>query len=141
MNIKKIDLLLLIYLYVDYIGNVDKVIVIYKLKEIWMDGLIFFSSIYEKVIDVVLVLDVKYKELRCGEKVIFGLFNLEVLSFDKLENDVNNDFIVVKIIYKDIFVIFIGDVEKGWEREMVDSGVDLEVDILDLGYYGLFIFN
>ncbi|HAC0643922.1 TPA_asm: MBL fold metallo-hydrolase [Listeria monocytogenes] len=135
-NIKKIDLLLLTHPHADHIGNADKVIATYKPKEIWMDGLTFSSSIYEKVIDAALASDAKYKEPRRGEKATFGPFNLAVLSPDKLENDANNDSIAVKITYKDISAIFTGDAEKSREREMVDSGADLEADILDLGHHG-----
>ncbi|MBC1514940.1 MBL fold metallo-hydrolase [Listeria immobilis] len=135
-NVKKIDLLLLTHPHADHIGNADKIIATYKPKEIWMDGLAFSSSIYERVIDAALASDATYKEPRRGETATFGPFNLTVLSPDKLENDANNDSIAVKISYKDISAIFTGDAEKGREKEMVESDEDLKADILDLGHHG-----
>lgn len=128
-KVEKIDLLLLTHPHADHIGNADKVIATYKPKEIWMDGLTFSSSIYEKVIDAALASDATYKEPRRGDKASFGPFDLTVLSPDKLENDANNDSIAVKISYKDISAIFTGDAEKGREKEMAESGANLEADI------------
>lgn len=135
-KVEKIDLLLLTHPHADHIGNADKVIATYKPKEIWMDGLPFSSSIYEKVIDAALASNATYKEPRRGDKASFGPFDLTVLSPDNLENDANNDSIAVKISYKDISAIFTGDAEKGREKEMVESGADMEADILDLGHHG-----
>ncbi|MBC1897118.1 MBL fold metallo-hydrolase [Listeria booriae] len=135
-NIKKIDLLLLTHPHSDHIGNADKVIKQYKPKEIWMDGLVFNSSIYERVIDAALASDAKYKEPRRGEKATFGPFGIQVLSPDKLSDNANNDSIAIRLTYKDIAAIFTGDAEKGREREMVDSGLKLDAQILDLGHHG-----
>lgn len=135
-KVEKIDLLLLTHPHADHIGNADKIIATYKPKEIWMNGLTFSSSIYEKVIDAALASDAAYKEPRRGDTAKFGPFNVTVLSPDKLENDANNDSIAVKISYKDISAIFTGDAEKGREKEMVASDADLEADILDLGHHG-----
>ncbi|MBC1209922.1 MBL fold metallo-hydrolase [Listeria booriae] len=135
-NLKKIDLLLLTHPHSDHIGNADKVIKQYKPKEIWMDGLVFNSSIYERVIDAALASDAKYKEPRRGEKATFGPFGIQVLSPDKLSDNANNDSIAIRLTYKDIAAIFTGDAEKGREREMVDSGLKLDAQILDLGHHG-----
>ncbi|WP_411814709.1 MBL fold metallo-hydrolase [Paenilisteria weihenstephanensis] len=135
-NIKKIDLLLLTHPHSDHIGNADKVIKQYKPKEIWMDGLVFNSAIYERVIDAALASDAKYKEPRRGEKATFGPFGIQVLSPDKLSDNANNDSIAIRLTYKDIAAIFTGDAEKMREREMVDSGLNLNAQILDLGHHG-----
>ncbi|MBC1473547.1 MBL fold metallo-hydrolase [Listeria grandensis] len=135
-DIQKIDLLLLTHPHSDHIGNADKVINQYKPKEIWMDGLVFNSSIYERVIDAALASNAKYKEPRRGEKATFGPFGIQVLSPDKLSDNANNDSIAIRLTYKDVAAIFTGDAEKPREREMVDSGLDLNAQILDLGHHG-----
>ncbi|EUJ28002.1 lipoprotein [Listeria floridensis FSL S10-1187] len=135
-GVKQIDLLLLTHPHADHIGNADKVIQNFKPKEIWMDGLEFNSSTYEKVIDAALASKAKYKEPRRGDKAQFGPFHLTVLSPDKLSNDANNDSIAVRLTYKDIAAVFTGDAEKGREKEMIDSGLALDADILDLGHHG-----
>ncbi|EMG29215.1 lipoprotein [Listeria fleischmannii 1991] len=135
-NLEKIDLLLLTHPHADHIGNADKIIQTYKPKEIWMDGLAFNSSIYERVIDAALDSEAKYKEPRTGDKASFGPFELSVLSPKTLSDDANNDSIAVRLTYKDISAIFTGDAEKGREQEMTDSGMNLKADILDLGHHG-----
>ncbi|WP_088825581.1 MBL fold metallo-hydrolase [Listeria goaensis] len=135
-NVEKIDLLLLTHPHADHIGNADKIIQTYKPKEIWMDGLTFNSSIYERVIDAALDSGAAYKEPRTGDEASFGPFELSVLSPKTLSNDANNDSIAIRLTYKDILAIFTGDAEKGREEEMVDSGINLKADILDLGHHG-----
>ncbi len=135
-NIKKIDLLLLTHPHADHIGNADKIIQTYQPKEIWMDGLTFNSSIYERVIDAALNSDAVYKEPRTGDQASFGPFELSVLSPKELSNDANNDSIAVKLTYKDISAIFTGDAEKEREKEMVAGNLNLKADILSLGHHG-----
>nr|WP_115751903.1 MBL fold metallo-hydrolase [Listeria kieliensis] len=135
-QVKKIDLLLLTHPHADHIGNADKVIKTYQPKEIWMDGLAFNSSTYERVIDAALASDALYKEPKAGDKASFGPFNLEVLSPSKLSGNANDDSIAVHLTYKEISAVFTGDAEKGREKEMIESGLPLQADILDLGHHG-----
>ncbi|MBC1520333.1 MBL fold metallo-hydrolase [Listeria aquatica] len=135
-EIKKIDLLLLTHPHADHIGNADKIIKTYQPKEIWMDGLAFNSSTYEKVVDAALASDAHYKEPRTFDKANFGPFSLEVLSPSKLSGNANDDSIAVRLTYKEISAIFTGDAEKGREKEMIESGLPLQADILDLGHHG-----
>ncbi len=49
---------------------------------------------------------------------------------------VNNNSLVLKLTYKDLDVLFTGDIEKEAEGILVDSGADLEADVLKVAHHG-----
>ncbi|WP_265444568.1 DNA internalization-related competence protein ComEC/Rec2 [Acetivibrio straminisolvens] len=52
------------------------------------------------------------------------------------ESDVNNNSLVLKLNFKDVSILFTGDIEKEAERLLCEDGVDLSADVLKVAHHG-----
>ena len=66
----------------------------------------------------------------------FGSFTIEVMSPDKNFSDENENSLVLRLCYKDVSFLFMGDAGKKAEKNLVSSGEDLHSDILKAGHHG-----
>ena len=49
---------------------------------------------------------------------------------------INDYSIVIKYIYEDVSILFVGDAEKVSEKEILENNKDLKVDVLKVGHHG-----
>jgi len=71
-----------------------------------------------------------------GESFMLGSAVVEILAPLRDYNDVNNNSIVLKITYGETSFLFKGDAERESELDMVESGIDLSVDVLKVSHHG-----
>ena len=58
------------------------------------------------------------------------------MSPDKNFSDENENSLVLRLCYKDVSFLFMGDAGKKAEKNLVSSGEDLHSDILKAGHHG-----
>ena len=61
---------------------------------------------------------------------------VEVLNPDELAGDFTRDSVIIKMTYNEISFLFMGNAGFETEKELLDSGYDLDVDFLKVGRYG-----
>ena len=77
-----------------------------------------------------------------GEINLSSTAKLELLHpFDKAstnltDRDINDDSLVLKLSYGEVDVLFTGDIERDAEKRLVESGMDLEAEILKVPHHG-----
>ena len=77
-----------------------------------------------------------------GEIDLTSTVKLELLHpFDEAstnlrDRDVNDDSLVLKLSYGEVDILFTGDIERRAERRLVESGMDLEAEILKVPHHG-----
>jgi beta-lactamase superfamily II metal-dependent hydrolase len=135
-GIVEIDLLVGTHPHADHIGQMDKVLQEFPVREVWMSGGTATTRTFERVLDAILASDANYHEPRAGEKYQIGSLKIEVLHPVELTGNLNDDSISLRIQYGEIAFIFTGDVEKKGEQAMVDSKQNLQGHILQLGHHG-----
>lgn len=135
-NIKNIDLLVGTHPHADHIGQLPKVINNFHVKEVWMSGDVHTSLTFEKALDAILELNVKYNEPRASEQYQFGSLLVEVVHPTKVTGDLNSGSIVLRISFYDIEFLFTGDAGLNAENEILEKGYELESDILKIGHHG-----
>lgn len=64
------------------------------------------------------------------------LHPLDEGSTDLHDDDVNDDSLVLKLSYGEVDVLFTGDIERRAEERLVESGMDLEAEILKVPHHG-----
>lgn len=81
--------------------------------------------------------------LRCCDEDIIkldGMTSFDVLSpergYEADEDSTNNTSLVLKLCYKDITVLFTGDIETEIEEKLVDGNDDLSSDVLKIAHHG-----
>lgn len=136
MGVTEIDLLVGTHPHADHIGQFDKVLESFPVKEVWMDGNSHTTRTFERAIDAIAQSNANYYEPRAGEVFQFGSLIIEVYNPDTLTGKFHDDCIALKAIYKDFSVFLTGDIEKPTELKMIDNRYQLRATILQLGHHG-----
>lgn len=135
-NISTIDLIVTSHPHADHIGQLAEIINTYEVGEVWMSGNEASSNTYIKAAEAVLNSDADYHEPRAGEEFSIGPMDITVLYPDGITGDLNEESVSLLMTYGDIDFVFTGDAEKKAEAAMVQSGMTLDADILQLGHHG-----
>ncbi|MDG5787145.1 MBL fold metallo-hydrolase [Evansella sp. AB-P1] len=135
-NVSTIDLLIGTHPHADHIGQMDKVIQAFDVKEVWMSGDEHTTQTFERVLDAILASDADYHEPRAGESYTFGSIKIEVVNPDRLTGDFHEGSISVRAAFGDVSFLFTGDAEHQTERAMIDGGHHLKAEIFQLGHHG-----
>ncbi len=123
----------------DHIGGLADVLENFQLQQIWLNGYTATSKTYQGFMGAVNAeegtgAEVKY--VKRGDEISIGKLNFSVVNPpDVLFNDANNNSIVLRLEYGNIAFLFSGDAEKEAENSMVDSGDELQAQILKAGHH------
>lgn len=135
-NVKEIDLLIGSHVHADHIGQMDKIIEGFNVKEVWMNGDEHTTATFERVVDAILNADVTYEEPRHGDSEIYGNASFTVLHPETLTEHKNNNSLVIKVAYGDQSFLFTGDIEEGAENELLERDISLQSDVLKVSHHG-----
>lgn len=135
-DVHDLDLMVGSHPHADHIGQMDKVMEEVDVDEVWMSGDEADSQVYERVMDSIDDEGAAYNEPRAGEDYNVGPLEIEVMSPDHLNGDLNDDSIVMRITYGDVSLMFTGDAEEHAEKTMVNQQDNLDADILKVGHHG-----
>lgn len=135
-NISTIDLIVTSHPHADHIGQLAEIVNTYDVGEVWMSGNEASSNTYIEAAEAVLNSDADYHEPRTGEEFSIGPLDITVLYPSSVTGDLNEESVSLRMTYGDVVFVFTGDAEKGAEAAMVQSGMTLDADILQLGHHG-----
>lgn len=120
----------------DHIGQLAQVIGEFNVEEVWLPGNPSTSNTYLNVLQTIEASGTDYYEPRAGEVFDVGKMRIDVLYPDQLTGDANGESVSMKLTYGDIRFVFTGDAGVTEEQAMIDSGAELEAEILHLGHHG-----
>ncbi len=140
LGITKLDYVVATHPHSDHIGGLRKVISSdIEIGEVIMpeipDEYVPTTSSYEKLIDAI-------EDKGCSsyyaenETLQFGSGTLTIIVPDYSEDELNNYSIVIRFDYGESSFLFTGDIEKTIETQLVENGVDLDVDVLKVAHHG-----
>jgi|SRR5699024_8099990 len=136
LDIDTLDLVVGSHPHADHIGQLDKIISEYDVEEVWMSGDVATSQVFERVIDAIDESGASYVEPEAGDHYTVGDIEIDILSPAELKGDLNNGSIVMRVDYGEVSFLLTGDAEGKAEKDMLERGEDLEVDILKAGHHG-----
>jgi len=134
-GIEEIDLMILTHLDADHIGQADRIIDELGVEEVWMSGQSRSTNTFGRLVDAVLENDVGYYEPRTGDVFSVGDMRIEVLHPDGVPSD-TNDGIATRIVFGESEVLFTGDAGESAESDMLQTEMDVESDIYQVGHHG-----
>ncbi len=135
-NISAIDIAIGTHPDADHIGQLDKVVNQFDVGEVWLSGNTSSSKTFQRVLSAIEANGVDYDEPRTGDVFDVGSLQIEVLHPSRITGKANQESISLKLTYGETEFIFTGDAEKQQEQSMMQSGIDLDADILQLGHHG-----
>lgn len=135
-EIKKIDIVVGTHPDADHIGQLAQVIGEFDVGEVWMSGNLSSSATFTNALQAIDASGTEYIEPRTGEVFDVGSLQIEVLHPSEITGSPNEESISLKMTYGDIGFIFTGDAGVKEEQEMIDTGIDLNAEILHLGHHG-----
>lgn len=135
-NINHIDVIAITHPHADHIGQLDRIIENIAVDEVWMSGYTITSQTFERATEAVLNSDTDYHEPRTGEEYDIGPLAVEILNPTEIKGDIHENCLSMRLVYGDVAFIFTGDAEAKTEKEMIDTGIDLQAQFLQLGHHG-----
>jgi competence protein ComEC len=137
-----IDLVILTHPEYDHIGGLIEIIKRYKIGGILTTGVVRNTAEYKEWKRVIKEANIPIYIAQAGGVINLG-DDMELLILHPFENlagqeikKSNNVSIVAQLVYKDFELLLTGDIEKKVERALVNSGVNLESDILKVPHHG-----
>ncbi|MFZ3590942.1 MBL fold metallo-hydrolase [Bacillus sp. DJP31] len=135
-NVTQIDIAIGTHPDADHIGQLDKVLNTFEVGEVWLPGNTSTSQTFQRLLGAIDSSGVDYYEPRMGDEFEIGLLGIDVLYPKTISEQDNEESISLKITYGEVRFIFTGDASKSDELNMLQSGFNLQADILHLGHHG-----
>ncbi|KHF38845.1 MBL fold metallo-hydrolase [Halalkalibacter okhensis] len=135
-RISHIDILIGTHPHADHIGQMDQILELFDVSEVWMSGDETTSQTFESVLDAIIESDVDYHEPRAGEVYDIGSLVIDVLNPDQLTGDIHEGSLSLLVTYGEVSFLFTGDAEHQTEQAIIDRGHHLNSTVLQLGHHG-----
>jgi competence protein ComEC len=135
-NVSQIDIAIGTHPDADHIGQLDKVLNTFDVGEVWLSGNTSTSQTFQKLLHAIESTNVDYYEPRMGDEFEIGPLKIDVLYPKTITEHDNDESISLKLTYGEVRFIFTGDASQDDELNMLQSGFDLNADILHLGHHG-----
>ena len=145
-KIKKIDYLVLSHPHPDHLNGLVFIVKNFKVKEVWTNGEKVFTEPFEEFEKT--IREKKIKKLIINSKHpdhnINGVF-LKFLhppkppwhdTIKSYHSRLNNHSLVIKLTYKDISMLFTGDIQQKAEKKLINTAPNLKSTILKVPHHG-----
>ncbi|WP_163529515.1 ComEC/Rec2 family competence protein [Halobacillus ihumii] len=127
----------------DHIGGLDDVIYSISVEKVYMPDKTYTSQTYEDVLNAMDDRGVSLYEAQAGVALVNQRVdgkNLKVYMvapvYEDDYSDTNNWSTVIKVEYGSTSFLFTGDAEETAEIDMINTGQNLNADILKVGHHG-----
>ncbi len=140
-GVRRLDLLILSHPHADHLGALDELIEDRPIGLVLEPGFPHPTEAYRRFKEAARNKDVLVVRARAGEEYGVGRVLIKVLwpqsRYMRLTSaDVNNNSLVVKVVYRDFSLLLPGDLEKPALAKLVSSGVDIRADVLKVSHQG-----
>ncbi|MBU5674707.1 ComEC/Rec2 family competence protein [Paenibacillus brevis] len=136
-EIGRIDVMIGTHPDADHIGGLDRVIDQHDIGAIYMPKIQANTKTFESLLESIQRKGLKVKTAKAGvvpnwdEEV-----QVQMLAPVKTSDDSNNMSAVLKVTYGEVSFLLTGDAERESEKLMLESGADLQADVLLVGHHG-----
>jgi len=133
-NITKLNYLVGTHAHEDHIGGLDDVINSFDVEKFFMPDVLTTTKTFEDVIDALESKQVRFETPKIGDEFNLGSANVKVIYVGEDSSNLNNTSIVLKVTYNNVSFLFMGDLEKDIEEQLLDS--DISSTVLKVGHHG-----
>ncbi len=141
VGVKKLDYIVATHQHSDHIGGIPEVLENFGTNNIIMPRLTEAqtptNSTYTAFLKAIQKSDAKVIASKVGAEYVLGEATFEILGpVTNDAEDINNMSVVVKVTYGENTFLFTGDAETDEETEVIDTGSNLDCDVLHAGHHG-----
>lgn len=133
IGIEKFDYVVGTHAHEDHIGGMDNIIDNFEIGKFYMPDKITTTKTFRDVLDALERKQIKFNVPEIGDVLNFGDVNIGVIYVSS-DNELNDTSIVLKLVYKDISMLFMGDASTKVEEKILLQ--DLKSDVLKVGHHG-----
>ena len=142
-RIRRLDMVVLTHPDIDHGGGLAYILQNFKIgRVLGISDLPIDSQTHRRLRAIVKADDIPYAFPYAGEIELTPTATLNLLhpidaeSTNLLDQDKNDDSLVIKLTYREVDVLFTGDIGKKAEDRLIASGVDLLSEILKVPHHG-----
>lgn len=137
-GVEKLDVLVNTHPHEDHLGSLDAVVYALDVEQAYISPRDHTTVNYERLLTALADRDVPTEIPQPGDTWKLGDATVTVLSpAHDADYDGYNDWsLVLMVQYGDIRYLLTGDAETPVEGDLVDSGADLDADVLKVGHHG-----
>ncbi|HQD95665.1 MAG TPA: MBL fold metallo-hydrolase [Methanosarcina thermophila] len=122
----------------DHIGGMDDILNNFQVDNFIDSGYPHTTQTYEDMLTIIDQKDILFEIAQAGHKIDFDPdVDIEILNPGTTYSDeLNENFVVLKINYEDISFLLMGDAGLETEENIMKAGYDVDSDILKVGHHG-----
>lgn len=140
-GVEKLDLVVATHPHRDHIGQMSDVLENFEVAQFIEPEIPEKSNAvtvtYERMLEVLADKKIGANLVTAGFNTVLGDVKIEVVGPISHDNEnLNNNSVVLRIIYKSVRFLFTGDAEKAEEQEILSKKYDISADVLKVGHHG-----
>ncbi|AZK46927.1 ComEC/Rec2 family competence protein [Paenibacillus lentus] len=136
-GVNRLDIVIGTHPDADHIGGLDRVIDHIDVGEIYMPKIQANTKTFESLLLSIKNKGLKVKTAKAGLVLDWDdEIKVTMVGPVNVSDSKNNMSAVVKVVYGNTSYLLTGDAERESEKDMMESGVDLQADVLMIGHHG-----
>ena len=120
----------------DHCGGLSAVVESFKVDEVFISPYGSDAAAYAEFLDAVRDAGLDAEAPDMGVKYRLGEAQFEFLGPVEDHKNVNDDSLVLRLVYGDTSFLFTGDMTAKAEKELINDGVSVRCDVLKVGHHG-----
>ena len=118
----------------DHVGGLDDIINNFNIEHFYMPDVVTTTATFEDILDALEAKQLRFETPSINDTFNLGEATVTVLYVGTDDKNLNNTSMVLKLKYKNAEFLFMGDLEKSIEKQLLDK--DIKADILKVGHHG-----
>lgn len=135
-GVEQLDYLVLTHTDSDHIGGADVIVSKFDIGQIFLSDFKKDNKTYRELMDSIKYKNMTFSTPEAGAEYELGSAEFTVIAPNDTYEDANNSSMALILDYGDSSFLFSGDCEEEAEQDILANGLDLDVDVYQVGHHG-----